>query len=281
MKLVNLIRNAIEDRIGPGTGIVLSGGLDSSTVACLAPTDLPTFTGYYDLAGFDERAYAHLAAHREHHDILITPSDFVDYFDAMAPHVPEPYQGMGTFGQFMVARYLAEQGITVALSGEGSDELFGGYARTLWAAGEPMPQGYEHYTPPADYPTNLADALQYDLARLPDLLAVDDAMCAAWGIEARAPFTDGRIVDYALALDPSQRVGKRYLRAAVRGIVPDAIIDRTDKMGFPAPLVAWCQAEPVRSFVGDRIGYLPDYERPWDREWWYAMLDSRNAEAVA
>lgn len=282
MDLVALIRSAIEERLDTRAGIVLSGGLDSSTVACLAPR-LPTFTGYYDEPGFDERRYAHLVAHREHHDIRITPQDFVEHFDAMVPHVPDPIQGMGTFGQFMVARYLSREGITVALSGEGSDELFGGYARTLWAAGEPMPEGYEHYVPPADYPTDLAEALQYDLDRLPDLLAVDEAMLGAFGIEGRAPFTDPRIVEYALALPPRERVGKRHLRAAVRGIVPDAIIDRRDKKGFPIPLVQWAQSEPVRAFVGDRIGYLPDPTQPWDRRWWYDLINTTRyvPEAVA
>lgn len=270
--MIGLLRAAIEDRISERTGIVLSGGLDSSTVACLAPRDLPTFTGWYDEPGFDERPWARYVMHPIHHEIEITPLDFVEHFDAMRAHIRPPVMGMGTFGQFMVARYLGEHGIKIALSGEGADELFGGYARTLWAAGEPMPEGYQGYMPPADYPSDLAAALQYDLDRLPNLLAVDEAMLGAFGIEGRAPFTDQRIVDYALALPVTERVGKRHLREAVRGIVPDRIIDRRDKMGFPAPLVAWCQREPVRSFVGDRLGYLPDYTKPWDREWWYELI---------
>ncbi len=271
--LPDLIEEAIYERLGEDTGIVLSGGLDSSTVAALAPP-LPTFTGYYDLPGFDERNYARMVVKGDHHLVLITPQDFVDNFDAMVPHVQPPIQGMGTFGQYMVAKAMNKYGIKVALSGEGADELFGGYARTLLAAGEPLPPGYENYQPPADYPVDdLEAALQYDLDRLPDLLAVDDAMCAAFGIEARAPFTDDRIVQYAFALKPKQRVGKRHLREAVRGIVPDAIIDRKDKMGFPAPLALWAQEEPVRSFVKGRIGVLPNPDHPWDRAWWYALVN--------
>ena len=280
MSLLELLSSAIRDRLAPNTGIVLSGGLDSSTVARLAPPMIPTFTGYYDLTGFDERGYARMVAHFVHHEIRITPEDFVEHFDAMRSFVQPPVQGMGTFGQYMVARYMAAHGIKVALSGEGSDELFGGYARTLLAAGEPLPDGYRGYKPPKDYPTNLHDALQYDLDRLPDLLAVDDQMTGAFGIEARAPFTDTRIRDYALALPDTERVGKRHLRRAVRGIVPDAIIDRTDKMGFPAPLVAWAQVEPVRSFVKDRIGYVPDPKKPFSRSWWYELVDKGPAPAA-
>ena len=92
--LVDLIRSAIADRLTGNVGIVLSGGLDSSTVACLAPQNLPTFTGYYGLPGFDERRYAHLAAHPEHHDIMITPEDFVDTStDGAAPEAADHGHG--------------------------------------------------------------------------------------------------------------------------------------------------------------------------------------------
>lgn len=270
--LVGLLQEAVDARLSGNVAIVLSGGLDSSTVACLAPRNIPTFTGYYAEEGYDERVWARYARHPEHHEILITPQDFVNHFDAMRAVTPRPVQGMGTFGQYMVAKYLSGQGITVALSGEGSDELFGGYARTLWAAGEPLPEGYEDYQPPSDYPFDLGAALQYDLDRLPNLLAVDEAMLGAFGIEGRAPFTDPAIVEYALSLPNSERVGKRHLRQAVRGIVPDRIIDRTDKMGFPAPLTLWAQREPVRSFVGDRLGYIPNPDHPFDRHWWLELM---------
>ena len=268
--LVDLIRAAIADRLEGKVGVVLSGGLDSSTVARLSPKELPTFTGYYDSPGFDEREYARLVAHPEHHEILITPEDFVANFDDMTQFLRPPIMGMGTFGQFMVAKYVSQH-VSVAMSGEGSDELFGGYARQMIVAGEKPPEGYEDYKLPAGYPDNIKDALAYDLALLPDLLAVDDQMTGAFGVEARAPFTDQRIVDYALALPVSERIGKRHLRAAVRGIVPDEIIDRKGKMGFPIPLVEWAQVDPVRSFALDRVGYLPDPAKPWDRAWWYEM----------
>jgi asparagine synthetase B (glutamine-hydrolysing) len=73
--LVTLISSAIWDRLGPNVGIVLSGGLDSSVVASLAPYEIPTFTGYYAEDGFDERVWARYAMHPEHHEIEITPQD--------------------------------------------------------------------------------------------------------------------------------------------------------------------------------------------------------------
>lgn len=269
--LIDMIRDAVARDATWEAGIALSGGLDSSTVSMLAPRPLPAFTGWYDEPGFDERPWARLAARGEHHEVLIKPEDFVEHFPAMARVAQPPYMGMGAFGQYMVARHAAQY-VGALLSGEGSDELFGGYARQMIVAGEERPDGYEDYRLPAGYPTDLRDALDYDLATLPDLLAVDDQMCGAWGLEARAPFTDERIVAYALALPIRSRVGKRHLREAVAGLVPTEIVTRKTKMGFPIPLVAWAQREPVRSFVFDRLGYLPDREQPWDRRWWHELI---------
>lgn len=273
-ELFSLIQEAVTARTETGiTGVVVSGGLDSSTVAMCAP-DLPMFTGYYEHEGCDEREYAALVAQngRVWHWVKITPQDFIDNFLTMLPSLAPPFQGMGTFGQYMVGKYIATTDTRIVLSGEGADELFGGYARLMAVAGEPLPDGYENYKQPADYPTSLRHALRYDLDRLSDLLAVDDQCMAAHGLEARAPFTDESIVEYALELEPRQRVGKKHLREAVRGLVPDRIIDRTDKMGFPCPLVAWAQ-DPCKEFIGDLLGYIPDPDRPWDRGWWVELCE--------
>ena len=272
-QLRELILKAVADAIDPrGTGMVLSGGIDSSTIVRAAQVqgyDLPTFTGYYEGAEYDERSYANMVKGSDHTEILITPQDFVENFDGMLAAAKPPYQGPGTFGQYMVAKHIHQSpDLKVILSGEGGDELFGGYCRLLMVAGEPRPDGYAHYRLPEGYPHTLADALEWDWERLPDLLAVDDQMMAAWNLQATAPFMDDRVTSFVLALPPSQRVGKKFLKAAVSDLVPTAILRRTDKRGFPSPLVSWCQEEPVRSFVRDRIGWLPKADKPWDRVWW-------------
>lgn len=272
--LADAVRDSLASTDEP-VGINVSGGLDSSSVACVAREGSffvgPIFTGYYDLPGFDEREWSRLVPADERHEIEITAQDFIDNFDAMMRHFTPPFQGPGMFGQYMVAKYISEQtNVKVVLSGEGSDELFGGYARLLAVAGEKMPDGYEDYSVPLDYPTILYEALAYDYARLPQLLAVDDAALGAFGLEARAPFTDQRIVDYAMGLPPTRRIGKRKLKYAMDGIVPDGILKRTDKKGFPVPLVQWSQG-PLKEFVSDRLGYVPDPAKPWDRAWWNAL----------
>jgi asparagine synthetase B (glutamine-hydrolysing) len=253
-------------------GVLLSGGIDSSTVACIA-RGLPTFTGYYEGEPYDERPYANLARAKEHREILITPRDFVQFFDQMMHAIEPPFAGPGTFGQFMVARYVSRY-VDVVLSGEGGDELFGGYARLHIVAGVPPPDGYEDYKVPEDYPDTVEEALEYDYERLPDLLRVDEQVTSYWNLEARAPMTDQRVVDYALSLHPRSRVGKVALKEAMRGVVPDAILARTDKRGFPVPFVQWAQQEPVRSFIFERIGYTPTPTEPWARQWWLDLCEA-------
>lgn len=270
--LRSLIASAIRESIADGAeAVLLSGGLDSSTVASHA-RHLPAFTGYYEGEPYDERHYARLVGMDEHHEILIEPPHFVECFDEMLAAVTPPYAGTGMLGQFIVAREVAKRGIECIMSGEGGDELFGGYARLIITAGEPPPDGYEDYEVPSGYPTDLRAALDQDFEDLQNLLRVDDLIAGSFGIEVKTPLLHPSIVSYVEGLPAETRVNKRLLRQAMRGIVPDAILDRTDKRGFPTPFVAWAQKEPVKSFVKDRIGYLPNPEAPWHRGWWEDLL---------
>ena len=282
MYLTELIEQAVQKAVKEAekpVGVLLSGGIDSSTVAAFAG-ELPTFTGYYEdrHLGFDERYFARLAAKGEHYLVKITPDDFVDHFDDMV-HDIDPFQvGPGVFGQWMVAMVADFHGIKTLLSGEGGDELFGGYARLMKVAGHELPDGYENYTPPPDYPDNLTDALKYDWDKLPVLMAADEQICKAWNITVKAPLLSGSVVEYVMKYVPEQqRVGKVLLKAAMRGIVPDTILDRKDKKGFPTPFVYWAQEEPVKSFVLKRIGYLPGVDKPYDRKWWYDLCKASKA----
>ena len=266
--LRDLIADAVYKHVKPGVGVLLSGGIDSSTVAYFAP-ELPLFTGFYQGEKYDERPWAELMAKgRDWYTIEITPDHFIDNIDEFLEKVHPPYEGPGAFGQFMVAKHVRRY-VTTVLSGEGGDELFGGYARLHIVAGVPVPEGYEEYELPPDYPTDLGEALAWEWqVNLPALLALDAQVTSAHGLKAIAPMAeDEAVIEYAMGLPPDMRVGKVALKAAMRGRLPDAILNRSDKRGFPVPFVEWANG-PLRGWFASRLGYIPDPDKPWDRKWW-------------
>jgi asparagine synthase (glutamine-hydrolysing) len=92
---------------------------------------------------------------------------------------------------------------------------------------------------------------------LPELLRYADRDSMAHSREARLPFLDRRIAEFALSLPPRflQRDGvrKAILRDAVRGIVPQVVLDRRDKVGFEPPQAAWLRDEAVFSRMSEVI----------------------------
>ena len=92
---------------------------------------------------------------------------------------------------------------------------------------------------------------------LPELLRYADRDSMAHGREARMPFLDRRIAEFALSLPPQflhrGGVRKAILRDAVRGLVPDVVLDRTDKVGFEPPQAAWLRDEAVMARVAEVV----------------------------
>src|ERR1700722_18616941 len=122
-------------------GAYLSGGLDSSLVACLAARDgegvsFSTFNGAFDLGpAYDESEYAKIVAEHigsSHHSLYISPSEFADVLPRLIFHMDEPAAGPGLLPQYFVSR-AAAQHVKVVLGGQGGDEIFVGYARYLVA----------------------------------------------------------------------------------------------------------------------------------------------------
>lgn len=264
---------AVEKVEGPAA-VMLSGGMDSSTVASFA-RDLPLVTGWYDAEGCDERGYARLiGAGREWLQIQIRPEDFVDCAEPAIRALAGLRCGPGAVGQYVVARAVADEGFQSILTGEGGDELFGGYARQMITAGFPRPVGYENYQLPDGYPSSLEDALELEWAALRTLCKVDERIAGAHGLAVVPPLLDPWLVGYVHSMPAQRRIWKTMLRLAMRGVVPDQILDRAGKQGFPTPFVAWAQTEPVRSFLLERLGYIPDPGEPFARGWWYDLQDS-------
>lgn len=115
-------------------GIFLSGGVDSSAVVALAsrlvPRPLETFSVFYDEgADFDERPFAAEVARRfgtRHRELGVTPAAFRAAIPAFVRHMDEPVTEAAAISLYLLAKET-KKAVTVVLSGEGSDESFGGY----------------------------------------------------------------------------------------------------------------------------------------------------------
>jgi asparagine synthase (glutamine-hydrolysing) len=112
-------------------GVLLSGGIDSCTLAALAAEAegrVSTFTIGFDEREFDERELARLLADRygtDHHELLVRP-DAAELMPALAESFDEPFADSSAIPTYLVSQ-LARRHVKVALSGEGGDEFFGGY----------------------------------------------------------------------------------------------------------------------------------------------------------
>jgi asparagine synthase (glutamine-hydrolysing) len=131
-----LLESAIDLRLRSDVplGIFLSGGIDSSALVGLladkVEEPLKTFSIGYDFGkGFDETPYAQIIADKfktDHHEIKITPAQFKEFIPEYIALMDEPVTEAAAISLFFVAK-LAKEKVTVALSGEGSDEIFAGY----------------------------------------------------------------------------------------------------------------------------------------------------------
>src|SRR5512133_1070253 len=113
-------------------GVLLSGGVDSAALAALAAQETPepvhTFTIGFAERSFDERDDARLVAERygtAHHELLVRPEPEL-LLRALAEAFDEPFADSSALPTYLVSQLAAEH-VKVALSGEGGDELFGGY----------------------------------------------------------------------------------------------------------------------------------------------------------
>jgi asparagine synthase (glutamine-hydrolysing) len=301
-------------------GVLLSGGVDSGLLTALAAQETPepvhTFTVAFEEASFDESEDAARVARRyatQHHVVRLRP-DGAALLDTLAQVFDEPFADSSALPTYLVSK-LAASTVKVVLSGEGGDELFGGYytyqadllaQRAGWLARlarpavellpssnarvsfdykakrfvrgarlEPLerhhawkeifsPQvrseltGRAHAFDPVDllrerYETTSASEplvrLQdVDRATLlvDDLLVKTDRASMASSLEARVPFLDRAVTDFALALPRRERVrllGKKVLlRRAARPLLPDEVVSGK-KRGFSIPAAAWLRGE--------------------------------------
>jgi len=301
-------------------GVLLSGGLDSSLlVALLAEIGVQGFHTFS--VGFEDQPeekgsefeYSDLVVERYHpiHHKFLVPNEEV------LKRLPEAVDAMAEpmFGQDAVAFYLlseqVSQHIKVVQSGQGADEVFGGY---FWyprmaeeTEGSRLKRFRRHYfdrdhaeilrmlTPAyrgEDYTGNyiagrLGDALSdefMDAVLKLDVttLIVDDPvkrvdnMTMAWGLEARVPFLDHELVEAAARCPADIKLksdGKYLLKRVARGLVPDAVIDRP-KGYFPMPALKYVRGEFLE-FMRDILNSRACRERGlFDRGYVDLLLDA-------
>ncbi|MGQ9660112.1 MAG: N-acetylglutaminylglutamine amidotransferase [Thermochromatium sp.] len=287
-------------------GVLLSGGLDSSLlVALLAEAgiaDLRTFSiGFEDTPeeSGSEFIYSDLVAERygTRHTKFLVPNDQVltrlpEAIDAMA----EPMFGQDAVAFYLLAEQVARE-VKVVQSGQGADEVFGGY---FWyprmmaeTNGSPLERFAKHYfdrdhdeylrmigadyagedhtsaliaerlaEPGAD--TFLDAVLRLDVTTLivDDPVKRVDNMTMAWGLEARVPFLDHQLVELAASCPPELKLregGKYPLKALARGLLPKAVIDRP-KGYFPMPALKYVRG-PFLDMMRDVLTSRASRER--------------------
>jgi len=133
-RLRELIAESVRVRLESDVplGAFLSGGIDSSVVVAMMAREMrvKTFSIGFSDAGFDELRYAQIAARHfgaDHHEFVVTP-DVCHLVNEIVWHHDEPFADVSSVPTYVVSK-MAREYVTVALSGDGGDEVFGGYER--------------------------------------------------------------------------------------------------------------------------------------------------------
>ncbi len=139
LKITELLRQSVKRRFISDVplGIFLSGGIDSSAVAALAqeenPGKIETFSIGFEDSSFDESKYARLASKHigtNHHEQTMRPADLLDLIPYLPDILDEPMADASILPTYLLSKFTREH-VTVALGGDGGDELFAGYPTYL------------------------------------------------------------------------------------------------------------------------------------------------------
>ena len=132
-----LLQDSVASQLdGTRPACFLSGGTDSSTVAGMAALasnePVATYSIGFDAQGYDEMAYARLAARHfktHHHEYYVTPADLVRSIPMVASHFDQPFGNSSALPAYYCAKMACDDGVSKLLAGDGGDEWFGGNSR--------------------------------------------------------------------------------------------------------------------------------------------------------
>ena len=267
-------------------GVLLSGGLDSSITSALAKKfsknrvetqdkkeawypQLHSFS--VGLPGSPDLKAARLVADKIgsiHHEVNFTIQEGLDAIKDVIYHI-ETYDVTtvrASTPMYLLARVIKSMGIKMVLSGEGADEIFGGY---LYFHKAPSPEEFHKET------VRKIDKLyQYDCLRANKSLA-------AWGIEGRVPFLDKEFIDVAMNINPSDkminsdRMEKWVLRKAFESYLPNEVTWRQKEQFSDGVGYSWIDSlkELVNLSVSDNEFQNSDkrfpFQTPQNKEEYY------------
>jgi asparagine synthase (glutamine-hydrolysing) len=291
-ELDRLLRGSVQRRLMADVpvGVFLSGGVDSSLVTIYG-NGVRAFTAGFEESGFDETRYAReLAIHvgAPHETWTISASEALRAIPDLPSVFDQPFADSSQIPALLLARHARER-VTVALGGDGGDELFAAYPRyeqVAWLARMPawvrgmavagrrllrdekslvldecahardLASLYRGILGGAASPNIAADdpiawMCAHDLANyLPDDLLVKLDRCAmSVALETRLPFLAPEVVRFAASLPMPMRKGKRIPRLLLRRHLTRKFADRPKK-GFSAPVAQWLRG-PLREWAED------------------------------
>ena len=296
--LLDALRVAVRRRMVADVpvGVLLSGGLDSSLIVALLAEQgqrgLATFSiGFPDAGGREgnEFRYSDLIAREfgtDHHQIRVGTDELVEALPRAIAAMSEPMVSHDCVAFWLLSQAVARER-KVVQSGQGADEVLGGYSwyppmleapgsgldtyaaeffdrddaqlRELTGAAAPgdVSRAFaQEWFERAGAQTPVDRALRIDtrIMLVDDPVKRVDNMTMAHGLEARTPFLDHELVELAARIPPELKLadgGKGILKAAGRGVVPDSVIDR-EKGYFPVPALSHLE-EPVLGMVRDSL----------------------------
>lgn len=243
-------------------GVLISGGLDSSLIAAIAAQfsrrrvesgdkeeawwpRLHSFS--IGLEGSPDHQFACQVAKfigSVHHEFIFTVQEGIDALRDVIYHI-ETYDVTSiraSTPMYLMARKIKSMGIKMVLSGEGADEVFGGYL-------------YFHMAPDAkEFHEETVRKLQ-KLSKY-DCLRANKSM-AAWGVEARVPFLDKDFLDYAMNIDPTDKMcgngkpEKYVLRKAFEGFLPESVLWRQKEQFSDGVGYGWIDS--LKAYANEKI----------------------------